>query len=47
LREYKALPHAAFQFNIGGEVRRDGLARRTELTAEFQVVGGEKDFGNI
>ena len=26
------------QFDLGGEVRRDGLARKTELTAEFQVI---------
>ena len=27
-----------FQFELGGEVRRDGLAKKTELTAEFQVL---------
>ena len=27
-----------FQFDLGGEVRRDGLAKKTELTAEFQVL---------
>ena len=26
------------QFELGGEVRRNGLAKKTELTAEFQVL---------
>ena len=26
------------QFDLGGEVRRDGSAKKTELTAEFQVL---------